>query len=303
MQMHFRPSSAAALRAGASGLTLAAWAIAASPAAALPMAVYGATGVDGVTGSLDGPFGGTLQFASNFAFANDPGSTYSGTFAATGPVPRLELDYQVSYVSQGGALRSPAVSANYYFEVQATTAAPLTSVVPLDLPVQGAIAVQQTGETSITLTALIELSRLGAVGSQTLFRRRACDRSAAQGTCPAGEGLFETFDENVTFFVEPDRTYHVQMLLFASSFGGPGTASAEGYLDPLPVLSDLDPTLLGLPAGYRFADEFAISFSDNIGNIAAPTAVPAPRSAWLLGFAAALLGLRRPLSFSTRQGV
>lgn len=158
----------------------------------------------------------------------------------------------------------------------------------LDLRVIGSLMIAASGLANTDITAQVRL--LGQSGT-TLFSRRACVHNGGQ-TCPDAAGSAEIFDEELTLFVDPGRTYQLSMLLLGqTNFFGPGDTSAVATLDPLPVFSDIDPARLGLPSGYRFADEFAIAFSPNVG-IAAPTDIPEPSALAL--FAIAALALGRP---------
>ena len=230
---------------------------------------------------IDPAEGGTAQISIDV-----PGRSYRGTAASFGPAPTLHFDYAMNQAVTGPGLSTQA-GLSYFFEVTGTVPQPLADVVALDLRVIGSLMIVASGLANTDVTAQVRL--LGLSGT-TLFSRRACVHNGGQA-CAAGADAVEIFDEELTFFVDPGRTYQLNMLLLGqTNFFGPGSTTAVANLDPLPVFSDIDPVLLGLPPGYRFADEFAIAFSPNVG--AAPSDIPEPSALAL--FAIAALALGRP---------
>jgi hypothetical protein len=276
---------AASMKHGTAGviLVLLALAGASAPAAALPVAQFYVV-VPNSPG-VDPARGGTARNS-----ISNTGGSYSGMASSFGPSPTLALSFTHDWVAAAGPGLTTEAGLSYYFEVIGTTPQPLADAVPLDLRMIGSLLIQATGQANADIYARVELSRLF---STVLFTRRACVHSSFPFPCPSNADPFETIDNEVTFFVEPGAIYQLSMQLLAqTSFGGPGGVQVFATLDPLPVFSDMDPTILGLPADYSFADEFAIAFSPGVGT-PEPAAVPAPAGATLLVLGAAMLAARR----------
>jgi hypothetical protein len=277
------PAPAASMKCGTAAAILGLVALVGmgERAAALPIAEY-FVNVQG--NGVDLERGGT----AHGSFSNTGGS-YNGMASSFGPSPTLALSFTADWLVTGPGPTTGA-GLSYYFEVTGTTPQPLADLVPLDLRLIGSLLIQATGQANADINARVTISRLF---STVLFARRACVHNGGLAACPSNADPFETIDNEVTFFVEPGGRYQLSMNLLAqTSFGGPGSVQASATLDPLPVFSDIDPTILGLPAGYRFADEFAIAFSPGVG---APESavVPEPAGATLLALGAAVLAARR----------
>lgn len=171
--------------------------------------------------------------AAGSADASHGGTVYAG--AEVHPIDPFDLNYQTEAVARG------FLSYNFWVDGPDPDA-----LVPVSFLGRGTISVNST-------QALGEVMlRVGSIDDHMILDQWSARGSLLQDQI---EGIFQVvggFDADRVFYLQPSKTYYVEMLAGASVTASPNNAHARAMVDPVfTVLGDyaLNYRVVGVPGG------------------------------------------------------
>lgn len=193
---------------------------------------------NGFPGEREDAMGDTPQYAdvvgaAAYAFPNNGGTAYAG--AEVHPIDPFDLEYQIDAVARGF----------------------LTYNVWIDGPDPDALVpVHFTGRGSVSVNSIDALGevmlRFGSIDDHMILEQWNARGSLRPDMV---DGVFQvaaSFDADRVFYLQPSKTYFVEMLAGASVTSSPNNAHAEVMVDPTFTILGayaLNYRVMGVPGG------------------------------------------------------